>query len=243
MPDDSAPIGHNQPPADDIYGPYRQRTNDIVEAANTWLKTVKDITDEPTAKACDDFLNQIKDELAAIDKDRKGINAPWEAKVKVNNDTFRPLVALLDKSKVMLAPLKTRWLKREQDRLAAERAAKEAAALKAMQEAEEAARKATASVEAAVRADEAQANAATLLDEAQRASTAKASVKGDYAVRASGLRTYWSATIENYDAALKHYGPRAEVRDLIQRLADADARADKADMDVPGCKAKSEQRA
>lgn len=235
-------MGHNQPPTD-IYAPYRDRTNDIVEAANVWFKTIKEITDEPTAKAADDFLAQIRDELVAIDTDRKKINKPHDDAVIANNNAFRPMVALLTKSKELLSPLKTKWLQREKDRLARERAEKEAAALKAMQEAEEAARKAASSVEAAVHADEAQERASDLLDQAQAASKAKAHVKGDYAVRSSGLRTYWSATIENYTLTLAHYANHAKVKELIQSLADADARADKLDMSVPGCKAKSEERA
>ncbi len=236
-------IGHNSGDPADTYAPYRQRTNDIVEAANTWLSTVKEITDEPTAKAADDFLNQIKVELSAIDDDRKAINAPYQAKVKANDDAFRPLTALLTKSKELLSPLKTKWLQREKDRLAKERADKEAAALKAMQEAEAAAAKATTSVEAAVRADEAQERASVLLDAAQKASTAKASVKGDYAARASGLRTYWSAEITDFRQAMLHYEHHPRMVELVHSLADADARADKLAMAVPGCKAVSEERA
>ena len=238
-----ATIGHNSGDTPDIYQPYRDRTNDLVEAANEWLKTVKEITDEPTTKAADDFLGQIKDELAAMDADRKKINKPHDDAIAANNSQFRPLVALLTKSKELLSPLKTAWLQREKARLAAERAAKEAAALKAMQEAEEAARRAASSVEAAVRADEAQERAQALLDDAQKASTAKAQVRGDYMARASGLRTYWSAKVEDYDAAVQHYKGHVKVKELIQQLADASAREFKEAMNVPGCKAVSEERA
>jgi hypothetical protein len=243
MPDDTSMIGHNSGDDADIYAPYRQRTSDIVEAANTWLKSIKEITDLETARACDDFLNQIRDELAAMDKDRKSINKPHDDAITANNNAFRPFIALLDKSKALLTPLKTKWLQREKDRLAAERAAKEAAALKAMQEAEDAKRKAAQSVEAAVHADEAQKAMEEALAASAAADKAKASVKGDYAARASGLRTYWSAEIMDYAKALQHYGNHPEVKDLIQNLANRDARADKAAMDVPGCKPKSEERA
>lgn len=235
-------IGHNQPPAD-IYAPYCDRTNDLVEAANQWLKTVKEITDEPTAKAADDFLNQIKEELAAIDKDRKAINAPYEAKVKANNDAFRPIVALLDKAKLLLSPLKVKWLQREKDRLAKERADKEAAALKALRDAEDAAKRATASVEAAVLADELQAAADTAMAASAAADKAKASVKGDYAQRASGLRTYWKAEITSFRQAMLHYETHPKMQELVQELANADARTDKSQMQVPGCKPISEDRA
>lgn len=244
MPDTerSPTIGDNS--GHDIYAPYRDRTNDIVEAANVWLKSIKEITDEPTAKACDDFLGQIKDELAAMDKDRKAINKPHDDAVSANNNAFRPLVALLDKSKLLLSPLKTKWLQREKDRLAAERAAKEAAALQAMRDAEEAAKRAAASVEAAVLADELQVAADTAVAASAAADKAKAHVKGDYVARASGLRTYWSAKIVGFRQAMLHYETHPKMVALVQELANADAREQKKKaMDVPGCEGVSEERA
>lgn len=245
MPDTArAPtIGDNSGDPADIYAPYRDRTNDIVEAANTWLRSIKEITDEATAKACDDFLGQIKDEIAAIDTDRKAINKPHDDAVSANNNAFRPIVALLTKSKELLSPLKTRWLQREKDRLAAERAAKEAAALQAMREAEDAKRKATASVEAAVRADEAQAAADAAMAASAAADKAKAHVKGDYVARASGLRTYWSAKITGFRQAMLHYETHPKMIALVQELANADARDQKAALMVPGCEAVPEERA
>ncbi len=237
-----AQIGDNSGESADKYAPYRNRTSDIVEAANVWLKKVTEITDEPTAKACDDFLAQIAGELKAIDADRKAWNKPHDDAIAANNNTFKPMTLLLDKAKMLLSPLKVKWLQREKDRLAQERAAKEAAALKAMQEAEDAARKATTSVEAAVRADEAQERAQEALDASAAADKAKASVKGDV-VRASGLRTYWSATVEDWNAAAQHYCNTPAVQAAIQVAANANAREQKAAMKVPGCKAISEERA
>lgn len=235
-------MGHNQPPTD-RYAPYRNRTNDIVEAANTWLKSVTEIADEATAKACDDFLEQIKKELTAIDTDRKAMNHPHDLWIMENNAKFRPLTALLDKSKQLLTPLKTKWLQREKDRLAKERAAKEAAALQAMREAEEAAKRATASVEAAVRADEAQEHMKAALAASAAADKAKAHVKGDYVARSSGLRTYWSAQIIDTKAALLYFSERPELFDVLQRLVNAEAREQKEAFKIPGCKATSEERA
>lgn len=239
----SAVPGHNSGETADRYAPYRNRTNDIVEAANIWLKNVTEIKDEPTARACDDFLGQISDELKAIDTDRKAWNAPHDLAITTNNGAFRPMVALLDKSKLLLSPLKTKWLQREKDRLAAERAAKEAAALQALREAEEAAKRATASVEAAVLADELQVAADTAMAASAAADKAKAHVRGDYVARASGLRTYWSAQIVNLDLTLKYYGQHPEIFAVLQKLANAEAREQKEAFKVPGCKAISEERA
>lgn len=242
MNDQSLPgIGHNAGP--DPLDPSRNRVNDLVEAANKWLKAVPEIKDEPTAKACDDFLDQIKKEISALDVDRKAINKPHDIAIAANNDAFRPLTTLLSKVKEMLTPLKTGWLKREQDRLAAERKRAEESALQKMREAEELARKAATSIEAAVAADTAAAEAEKALAASKRADAAKATVKGDYTSRSSGLRTYWSAKLENYADAVAHYANRQEVREVIQRLADADAREHKTAMNVPGVVAVSDQRA
>lgn len=235
-------VGHNNPPADP-YAPLRERVDVLVKAANVWLQKVPKITDGPTAKACDDFLNQIKTEISALDLDRKARNKPFETAVKSNNDAFRPLTALLEKAKDLLNPLKTGWLQREQARIAEESRIAEEAALKALQEAEDAKREAAKSIESAVAADEAQKRADEAMVTVQHAVSQKATVKGDYAVRSSGLRTYWSAIIEDYEKALAHYGPHPKVKELIQQLADADAREQKTVLSVPGCEPHSDQRA
>lgn len=233
----TAEIGHNS------RTPEQMRVDDLMAAANTWLDTVKEITDEETAKACDDFLKQVKDEADALEKARKALNKPLEDQVKANNDAYRPLSAMLEKAKALLTPLKTKWLKREQDRIAAEKKAKEDEALKALQAAEDAKRAATTSIQAAVQADEAQKAADAAMAAVEAANKAKAQVKGNYATRSSGLRTYWSATITDYTKAAIHYCDTPKMVALIQQLADADAREFKEALKVPGVEPKSEERA
>lgn len=230
-------IGHNQ------FAPIKARVDALVAAANAWLGEVKEIADLDTANACDDFLNQIKAELTALDTERKTLNKPHDEAIKANNDAFRPLTALLDKAKTLLTPLKTGWLKREQDRIAAEKRRAEEEALRKMQEAEDAKRAAGSSVEAAVAADDAQKAADEALAQASRVASLKPQVKGDHSARASGLRTHWSAAITDYPKALQHYGNHPEVRAVVERLANADARDQKAALQVPGVEPKSEQRA
>lgn len=239
----TAEIGHNNPPAEDIRTPEQRRVDDLMDAANAWLKSVPEITDEETATACDDFLKQVKDEADALEKTRKAFNKPLEDQVKANNDAYRPLTALLEKAKSLLTPLKTKWLKREQDRIAAERKKAEEEALRKLQEAEDAKRSAASSVQDAVRADEAQKAADTAMAAVEAANKAKATVKGNYATRSSGLRTYWSANITDYTKAAIHYCDNPKMVALIQQLADADARDQKDALKVPGIEPKSEERA
>jgi hypothetical protein len=237
------PIGHNNPPEDDTRTPEQKRVDDLMEAANAWLSTVKEITDEETAKACDDFLKQIKDEAEALEKDRRARNKPLEDQVKANNDYYRPLTTLLDKAKALLTPLKTAWLQREKARLAEEKRKAEEEALRKLQEAEEAKRAAAGSVQAAVQADEAQKAAEEAMANVAALEKAKPQVKGNYAAKASGLRTYWSAVIVDQAKAVAHYANHPKVVALVQQLADADAREHKDKLAIPGVEAKKEEKA
>lgn len=239
----NAEMGHNNPPSEDTRSPAQKRVDDLMAAANTWLSTVTEITDAETAKACDDFLQQVKDEAAALETERKAFNKPLEDQVKTNNDSFRPLTALLAKAKDLLTPLKTKWLKREQDRIAAEKKAAEDEALRKLQAAEDARRAAATSVQAAVQADEAQRAADTAMVAFEAVSKAKAQVKGDWVPRSSGLRTYWSAVVIDQRKAVNHYVDHPKMVVLVQELANADAREMKDKLDIPGVQPKSEERA
>lgn len=233
----TAEIGHNS------RTPEQQRVDELMDAANAWLKSVPEITDEETAKACDDFLKQVKDEADALDKARKAFNKPLEDQVKANNDAYRPLTAMLEKAKELLTPLKTKWLKREQDRIAAEKRAAEDEALRKLQEAEDAKRSAASSIQDAVRADEAQKAADAAMAAFEAANKAKAQVKGNYATRSSGLRTYWSAEITDQMKATMNYFDHPKVVTLVQSLANADAVEFKDKLNLPGIKPKSDERA
>jgi hypothetical protein len=68
----------------------------------------------------------------------------------------------------------------------------------------------------------------------------KVSAGGGFGRRA-GLKSVWAATLSDIDAALAHYKDNAKVRELIQKLADADVRAGK--RNVPGFAISEERRA
>lgn len=239
-----AVIGGNMPPETiDPVAVVETRVNDLVQAANAWLAQVKEITDADTAAACDSFLTQVKAEIKAADEERKRLNKPHDEAIKANNDRFRPLTALLTKINDLLNPLKTGWLKREQDRLAAEARAAEEEARRKQEEAERATAQEPTTVEDALRIEQAQKEAKDAIKLANRAGKAKAQVRGDLSLRSSGLRTYWFARITDYRKALKHYADRQEVRDVVERLAAADARNMKDALKVPGVESYSEQKA
>jgi hypothetical protein len=65
-------------------------------------------------------------------------------------------------------------------------------------------------------------------------------VKAGTTGRATALRTFKSAVIEDYTKALNALADNAEIKALVQTLADRSARSDIA---LPGCKIKTEERA
>jgi hypothetical protein len=233
--------GHNNPPV--IDDSTLVRVQELVDAANLWLSSVKEIADPDTARACDDFLNQLKAELRALEEDRQAKVRPYLDGQKAVNTAFERPKALLDKAIRLLNPLKTAWLKREADRIAAAKREAEEEALRKMQEAEDLKRREPTSIEAAVAADEARKKADEAVARAHQISQRKAQVKGDYATRSSSLRSYWSAEIVDYPKALQHYASHPDIRAAVERLANADARAMKDALDVPGLRPVEEKRA
>jgi hypothetical protein len=65
-------------------------------------------------------------------------------------------------------------------------------------------------------------------DTAKAAAPVGAEVKvhaGSHGARATALRTTYAAEITDWNAALAHYGERDEIRDVVQKIANAEARA------------------
>lgn len=229
--------------AGDQFPIIRDRVDVLSGTANAWLQQVKEITDAETATACEDFIAQVKAEIKAAEDERKKQKQPHMDAGAAVDEKFRPLQVTLKMIADLLSPLKTGWLKREQERLKREAEEKEAAALKALEEAETAKATAPTTIEEAVRAEQAQKKADEAVADADRAGKSKAQLKGAFTSRATSLRTYWSARIVDYRMALLHYGEHDEVKAVIQKLADADARTHKETMNIPGCESQSEQKA
>jgi len=234
-------VGHNTGMDFDA---IQARATELATAANQWL-AAPEIADGETADLLDSLLAQIRAEIKAADEVRKGINAPYDQSIKANNGRFKPVTDLLDRATAVLKPLKVGWLVREGERIANERAAAERAALAALQAAEDAKVQASSGrdIMADMAAEQAEAAADQAMADLDTALAARARVKGELATSASGLRTYWSAEVTDWTAAALHYSSAPELREVIQKLANADARQMKADLRVIGIVAKSENRA
>jgi hypothetical protein len=204
------PIGHNAPPEPTAI----ERTQALVDNCNRWLAERPEITDPEMAGAAQRFtiqLRALRDDLAAALKaDRK----PFDDAIEVLKFTYRDPQELVRIALDTMELKNRQWLKREQDRLDAERVERERqadAARYEAQEAEQLAQAPGASVETQLAAQRARDAATEAVDTAARTPT-KARVRDDYAPRAMSLHSRWKARVIDETAALKHYAKHPDIR-------------------------------
>lgn len=244
----------NQPP--DPLAPVKARVDALIKNTNLWLKTTERqaagepvrreiATVEEATKLEDAFvqLRKMFGDTGTLEKDRKAINKPHKDAIAANDSAFRPLMTAGQAMLTLLGGLRTGWLKKEQERLAAEALAASRKAEEERQRAEDARRAAEAAntVEEIIIAAEAEETAAEATAVADAALAAKPQVRGEHTTRAASLRTFYSAEITDYAKALSHYAGESKVRDVVQELANRDARSEKDALNVPGVKLKTRQ--
>lgn len=221
----------NEPPTP--FDAHRINLDDLLVEARNWADgepaTTQEQVDE-IARLIDDLNTGAK----AMEAERVKEKKPHDEAVKEIQDRYNVYLAPLSnktvKGKVPLAIDALNAAKRPF--LIAEEAKLEAARKAAREEAEAAAK---AAAEASRHADAADLEAREVVDakikaaeDAQRAAkiadNAKAHAHGGG--RAQGLRTRVLAEVTDLDAAVRHYWAenRAAFAELIQRLADDDAR-------------------
>lgn len=220
-----ASIGHNNPPADDPLAAMREQIESAVGAAKDIKVTSKDAAD--AAQAFRARLNELANNA---DKVRKGEKAPHEAKAKEVDAKYMPLVKMAkeaaDRIRDQLNAFATELLRqqREAERKAeADRAEIELQARRRAQA--EADRKA-----AMEKGDEPPPLPPAAPAPSQPVQTAVTTIKGASG-KAAGVATVKYAVITDWDATVAHYAGDRAVRDLVQKLADRDA---KAGLQVPG---------
>ena len=210
---------------------------ELAGVVDAWTETVKEIADEDEAAKARDLLAKLtarEKEIAAAHKAEKD---PHLAAGRAVDEKWRTPAALLAACKAPIQLLLKGWLDREKARLASEKAAARAEADRLAREAE-AARKAAVEqrrVGAAVEAEQAEKRAAEAAAAAQKAETARprvASATGG--ARAASVRVTFAARLTSFPAAVRHYANHAEIVAVLEKLASADARAAKGNIQIPG---------
>ena len=240
MTDTTAGIGDNLgSPIDQM----RARVDELIDAANKWLKTVPEITDDEVANRCEGFLGQVAAEEKAAEAARKLANEPHRIAVEANNALFKPLTTRLTTIRDLLKPRLARYLQLKAQRLEDERRRKAAEAAAEQEKARAAAKLAekNQTVENVVAAQEAADKATAAVEARDDAAGQRASVKSEFSQRARSLKTVRRAEVVDQDAAYRHYRAHQDVRDVLVKLANQDARAKDGPAVVPGIRFFEEQ--
>lgn len=212
--------GHNNPPPDAAFGLHIDELFTLLSDTLAGGEVDSDEKEAAIDAIMDDFRKAAKD----ADKARAAEKKPHDDAGKAVQAKWKPITDKADRGvtacKDALPPYRT-----------AKQRAKDEAARKAREEAEAAQR---AAQEALRRSDglEAKFAAEQALEQAQK--LAKVANRIDRAP--TGLRTTWEAEITDRREALKHYlGEQPEMFvNLIQELADKDARNEATRRNIPG---------
>jgi len=203
------------------------------DAAGAW-KDLGRIENPAQSERLTDFVAGARGLYKKTDEARKKAKSIHDAKGAAVQKAFTPLLDKLERVASLMKDMQADWLRREEARIAQEKRAAQEEADRLRREAEAAAAQAAArndisgqvDAEAALKAAEEQAAAAARTEKARAGSATGGG-------RAMALRTQAYAEIENWRAVFMHFEARQEVKDVLQRLADAAIRGGE---DVPGAK-------
>jgi hypothetical protein len=242
-----AQIGDNNPPPEEQIKPeweaVRIHMDDLLTEAANWADGEK-IDNQDKADAVGKLRQLLQDASHLADKARVVEKEPLDKAIAEIQDRYNAYIApmknkkpgTVSKAVVALGNLLNPWL----NKLADEKAAREKAA---REEAEAAQAAALAARQDAKQSDDLAAmdQADSLLAQAEEAAMAlrsvereKVQVKGEF--RATGLRSYWTAALNEGEGgkALVHYAKAQpdRVKAFLQQLADEDVR--KGAREIPG---------
>lgn len=227
-----ATIGDNGGPPLDPFAAMAAHINDLYELAEGAL-TGGEIASKEQADQIEALKNDIKKAVAEAEKHRK---AEKEPHLEAGRAVDAKWKAITDKGTLAAktaADALTPWLRKVQ----AEREAEQERLRKEAEAKAEEARKAF--TETAVTDLEARANAEQLAKEAAKATAAANKIDRT----ATGLRTYWNATVTDYSALLR-YMKKARPDDLKAMLRDyAEAQVRAGSRHIPGVLIEQEKRA
>lgn len=198
-----------------------------------------DSVDAGNAPAVRDMIargNAIAKKLEAARKEAK---QPHMDAAKAVDDAFKPALAEIADALAVAKKALTAFLAAEEKR-------QQEAAAEARRKAEEAAKTAAAMADdefvggfAKEQADVAALEAKRMERDAQSAGNV---VSASGLARAASLRTYRTAKVTDSAALVAHYAGRQDVIDAALKLANADIRASKGEITIPGVEIVEEKR-
>lgn len=224
--------GHNLASPLDL---IRERVlEEILPACNEW-NAVSEIADEEQARRCDDILSKLTAELKLLATNERAEKKPLRDAIDKIGERYGDLRLMLATAKGLIEPKAEKWLQRKRDEIRAEKARQQAEADRLAREAFKANANAVpgSSVEKVVAARRLQEQA----DDASRLAAqpeARAQVRGQYSERARSLRKFLSAEVDDVLLCLIYFQDHPDVRELLTKLASAEARAGA--RDIPGCR-------
>lgn len=220
-----------------------QELSGVVDA---WTKKITEISTDDEAQQIRDLQAKLTGRLAEVEIDRMLEKRPYLDAGKAVDARYDPVKKLLEACITPIQSFLTNWLRRERDRQWAEAAEARKEVIRLSNEAD-AARKAMQtqrtvdSTVAAVEADKRAADALLAMDEAMRAKPQVASASGG--ARKAALRTTWYAVCTSVPLACRRYGQHPDVIEVFEKLASAEARSAKGNIELPGFEIKSRETA
>ena len=234
-PNDRAVIGANNPPPydPDVLAKHSQAASDLAAEAAPWLNK-GEVENEAEAQQLTDVIAKARKLYKDAEDARKKEKQPHMDASKAVDTAFAVAVSALEKTATSLKPIIAKWLQKVEDEKRAEAARQAEIARKAKEEADRLAAQAAANNDAmaAAQAEAAQAEAQKLEKAAVKTGKAKSNVgSATGAGRSMSLRKVTTAQIDNLNLVYRHFHEHPDVRDVLQRLANAAVRAGDA---VPG---------
>lgn len=214
------PAGDDAPPFDiAAVTAFSMQVVAFADACGKWRDLGKIQNTEQSAKLTD-FVSGARRITKLIDDKRKADKKVWDDKGKAVQAAYSPLLDIMDRALNSVKPIQADWLKRENDRIAREKAAQDRIAREKTAEAERMAAAAAARNDAIgeAKAEAARKEAEKAMKDAARSVSAKA-VSATGGGRAMSLRTIRTAEIHSLNSVYMHFREHPAVIDLLQRLA------------------------
>lgn len=238
-------VGHNQGPPfnPEVVATLTKQAGAISDAASAWSRA--EVVNDTKAGELKDFIDTARKLQKAVEDRRKAEKQPHLDAGRAVDKAFKDITSILERSLIIARKPLEAYLRQQQEAKEAARRAAEEEARKQAEEAQRAREVAERNSSAAAQV-EAERAAAEAQEAAQRAAAPARATVGSATgagTRATGLREYRFARIDNIRHAFMHYHDHPDIADCIQRLANAEIRAAKgAPVSIPGVTVITEQK-